>query len=830
MTKQQAMELTADQIGLDFYALRKDGIAMLQELCSASWTDYNLHDPGVTTLELLCYALTDLAYRTDFGVPDYLAGANGEIDYRRQALYPPQEILASQALTTNDYRKLIYDRVPGVAEVWVRPAAGVGGKGLMSIFVMAPQNAPAGHEAALARAVKALYAAHRSLCEDAAEIKVVKAAPFWLKGDIEIEHGRDPATILAQLMTDCATCVSSGMSVMRFQQALAEEHGLDRLFEGPATRHGHIGMRDTDETRKQFTVSELIAVIQAVPGVRRVRNLSFRFRAGHESSELPADPATGRFPLLQFPRRPEELELLQLVPPQGIVFGVSERMIPAERVWREKNSALYADADLVFRQLAFQRMAFRNSDQDNAARSLELPKGKYREFSAYYSIQHQFPAIYGINAAGIPRSESEQRKVEAAQLKAFLFPFEQLMANYLQNLQELPQLFSVSTATPQSYFAQYLGQRTIPGIDVLYSEASEPVPQAAGMLPPGHDDYYERKGRVLDYLLALYGEEFSQSSLRRFNQYHLGTTEEWLLHAKVTLLRELVDLGGRRATAFDYLRNSENAPNVARLQRRVGILLGLHQPECRRSFGQVLQGHKLSLVDEGSFDGAHPEHGHDHTELVTPAPADPAGPALAVEELALPFEHVSASFLRHGCSPHNYRLGAKGERTVVYFHTNGKQRELASFPDRHAAQHAAHGYAAALARLNLLSEGLHIVEHILLRPRGDARYRIDNFDAGEAFFSSRISVVLTGWTLRFHDPEFRNFAEETLSQHCPAHIYPAFHWLDPHEMHEFEAQHTLWCKHLRAFEQLGGSAHMAQLDEAAEQLTRFLSRRIAGKK
>ena len=54
-----------DAAGPDFAALRTEGIRLLQELCGRSWTDYNLHDPGVTILEQLCYALTDLMYRAE---------------------------------------------------------------------------------------------------------------------------------------------------------------------------------------------------------------------------------------------------------------------------------------------------------------------------------------------------------------------------------------------------------------------------------------------------------------------------------------------------------------------------------------------------------------------------------------------------------------------------------------------------------------------------------------------------------------------------------------------------------------------------------------------
>ena len=50
----------------DYRLLRAQGMDYIQCLSSKVWTDHNLHDPGITTLEVLCYALTDLAYRTAF--------------------------------------------------------------------------------------------------------------------------------------------------------------------------------------------------------------------------------------------------------------------------------------------------------------------------------------------------------------------------------------------------------------------------------------------------------------------------------------------------------------------------------------------------------------------------------------------------------------------------------------------------------------------------------------------------------------------------------------------------------------------------------------------
>src|SRR5580765_6285944 len=57
----------------DYGWLRQKGLEYIEQLGSRLWTDYNIHDPGITLLELLSFALTDLAYRTSFNVADLLA-------------------------------------------------------------------------------------------------------------------------------------------------------------------------------------------------------------------------------------------------------------------------------------------------------------------------------------------------------------------------------------------------------------------------------------------------------------------------------------------------------------------------------------------------------------------------------------------------------------------------------------------------------------------------------------------------------------------------------------------------------------------------------------
>ena len=78
----------------DYGLLRQKGMEYIEKLGSRLWTDYNIHDPGITMLEALCYALTDLGFRTSLDIKDLLAlpasetaDANGQFPSdKRQAL------------------------------------------------------------------------------------------------------------------------------------------------------------------------------------------------------------------------------------------------------------------------------------------------------------------------------------------------------------------------------------------------------------------------------------------------------------------------------------------------------------------------------------------------------------------------------------------------------------------------------------------------------------------------------------------------------------------------------------------------------------------------
>jgi hypothetical protein len=105
--------------GSDYNLLREKGLEYIQELGSKLWTDYNIHDPGITILEALCYAITDLGYRTSLDIKDLLAEADNVDPHNdRQGFYTAREILTVNPWTISDFRKLLID-IDGVKNGWL---------------------------------------------------------------------------------------------------------------------------------------------------------------------------------------------------------------------------------------------------------------------------------------------------------------------------------------------------------------------------------------------------------------------------------------------------------------------------------------------------------------------------------------------------------------------------------------------------------------------------------------------------------------------------------------------------------------------------------------
>lgn len=106
---------------LDFDFLREEGLRHIQDLSGQLWTDHNVHDPGITIMEVLCYALTDLTYRTQLPDADLFAPNPKDRATTGDDNFPTAyTMLSCNPLTELDWRKLLLD-IKGVRNAWFVP-------------------------------------------------------------------------------------------------------------------------------------------------------------------------------------------------------------------------------------------------------------------------------------------------------------------------------------------------------------------------------------------------------------------------------------------------------------------------------------------------------------------------------------------------------------------------------------------------------------------------------------------------------------------------------------------------------------------------------------
>ncbi len=806
---------------ISFDSLRGEAIKLIEQLSGQTWSDYNLHDPGITILEQLIYSITDLIYRTEFAFQDYLVTEDGSLCFEALGLHAPADVFSCRATTKLDYRKLLLNAVTEADNVWLTPMPKQTGqdhvRGLYRLSVKLGQGLddPARNDAI--EQLRSSYLGARNLCEDLGEIRVVENIEYELCASIEVHSGRRPADILADIYFACARCIASSVPITNYDQLVGQTPPLDQLFDGPFTHHGFFMDDDMHDNQSGFPVSTLFAVINAVEAVDHVQQLYLA-----KGDELFFDRIETTGPDMAF-----DLLFPGLTGDIKVVLTTNGRELP---IARNELAARYDE-------ISFKYHTSRSTPQDPSLLCAPLT-GSFRPLNRYFSIQNQFPACYGINKLGVPDSAPDDVKARARQLKAYLLIFEQLLVNFLANLDSVKTLFSTRTDPPASYSIQVLNNQQVADLSAVYpADACEVFSRNIANL----DDYFERKSRLLDYMLALYGERFSQNSLRHFNYYH-GTNEvaAAIVANKVVYLESIVELGRDRAAGRDYSVSSVEYGRCG-LALRVAMLLGFEQPRAYSLAGAILEqelelcphseyqrlkvgSHELRLLSKAEIDEPGPD-GFEQPPLIKPDRDMP--PHELREKIVdiIPVKNslLSDSLLTGGIYIERYRLvklNSTRDYALIFLLDENQYWQLGSYAGKASAIEAANNLRQFLLSLNRSSEGLHVVEHILLRPRHDAANSAPGSDQDADFFSFRISVIFPRWTARCQDRQFRMLAEETLRLNAPAHVYPEFYWLEFSQMVEFEGIYQQW-----SALQCDRDSEPADLERSAQRLVAFLLKR-----
>lgn len=582
-TPSRTLDMSApEHPSLDYNFLRKEGIRHISRLVGQLWTDYNAHDPGITILEQLCYALTDLAYRISHPVSDHLF--EGE-DNPYPSLFGPRRVLSCEPVTLEDLRKLVLD-VDGVRNAWVervsqqkpelyydearkqldlRPDNPSGEpiqlKGLYRVIIEKSELSWH-YGSTVERAVAERLHAHRGLCEDFEEVRVLDPVDVRVHAGLELGNIDSADTTIFEVYRAISEYLSPTIRFHTLQEMLAEGFGLDDILEGPTLEHGYIRPQDLQRLvrRQQLHTSDLIRTILDIPGVRAVRNISVSM-GDSQPENWSLDIGASRVARLVLTNR-GTTSLTISAASDRIPIAVHDPSVQQQyKSWLESRG---------------QKQALSPADLD-----LRPPSGQSRDVANYHAIQRQLPSTYGIGDLGLAPSVSTRRKLQAKQLQGYLTFYDQLLANYFAHLDNVKHLFSFREDSTETYFCQELCAKSIKNVDV-WRDGDGGKGQAADVLAQtiSKQRGVARKSKFLNHLLARFGEDFTEYSLVLFGALTAGgeevqpaTVQEQLNRDKQAFLRAYPEISSRRGRGFNYL-NAYGEENCSGLEQRLAVRLG----------------------------------------------------------------------------------------------------------------------------------------------------------------------------------------------------------------------------------------------------------------
>ena len=573
-------------VALDFASLRQQAISQLEQM-SGAWTDFNLHDPGITIMEALCYALTDLVYRASYSIPDILSDGGNDA---YESIHLAPEILSCNPVTLCDLRRLVLD-VEGVKNVWIEPVQPAvdfyfhPGKQQLQLDPDPPSTQPvamrglyrvmietsdiAGIDGSVVRRNAALRLhKNRGLCEDFDAVHVLEPQMIQVQIAVEIGPVEDAPDLLVRILQAIDGQLSPSVPVVGLRALLDSGKAVDEVYEGPLLHHGFISPESIrlGDRPTSINTSDIIHAVMDVQGVRAVRSVTLTSGEQTEAWSLPVD--TQKIPRLDVTGSTFLLER------EGIVAAVDfSAVIATYRKKQLENEAL--------------------NRSDNGEDPLVPPAGRDRRIGNYYSMQHHLPPAYGVGEMGLPESATDERKARAKQLKAYLMMFDQLLANEFAQLSHVKDLFSFRDDGTRTYFSQVVDDDSLHLDDI---RATDIATHQANV-----DAITEDPARGLDAQEPVL--EPSPCSL--FGAVH--RTIRWCfrrpcrLHGSLRLLgwsaikqaflRRYPRMSSARGSAIDYLEPL-GPDNLSGLEERVSLRLGL-------GFGRTIH-----------FGGAHPPPPH----------------------------------------------------------------------------------------------------------------------------------------------------------------------------------------------------------------------------
>ncbi len=430
--KEHISILRKDKLDDLYTRLQEKSIQTVQRLSGEVWTDFNEHDPGVTTLQALNYALTELDYRLQFNISDYLTPSDGSFDPVKNTLFLPEEVFPVNPVTERDYRKLFLSSIDNLVNIWplVRLEAGI----YDFIADVAPGTSES-RRGEIEKEIRTIYHAHRNLCENIGTIRFLehKNVSVHIALDIANEHANIEA-LIARVYIEIQEFLASGVRFRKLSELIENGASLDEILDGPYQRRMVIDDESLFREEKEYNFLHLYHQLQKIQGVHDILSFSLQID-GIELEEFIKS------------RIKDELLISYIV---ELPTGDNE----PEVILKKRRKTLSPDWVLVSRLHHIMHLQMYGAQNDATDKELlrRHPAGIFRNLFTHYPVKNDFPACYA----------------KATSLHRYLEIFDNLITDGLQELKSLPTIMQLDESSLTDRKEEWLDM-----LDYLYGEYSD---------------------------------------------------------------------------------------------------------------------------------------------------------------------------------------------------------------------------------------------------------------------------------------------------------------------------------------------------------------------
>ncbi len=717
-----------NNVGLRFNELFEKGIELTQKYSGDIWTDYNYHDPGVTILEYLVYALMDLSYRTNLPVEDlFFLNVDNFDSVQNNLLFAPHDAFPIDPYTELDYRKMIIDRIKMVKNAWVNPIQNdpYGYKGLFEILIQSREELDDQKKATLQSEVAAIFHENRNIGNDLARLKLLNEVPLTIIGKINIDVDAVGEYVMAKIYSEIDNYINPEITSQDPFELINAGVNTDDVFSGPRPVHGFIATENLRPKSDSLFVSRIKDIINKVEGVKNVANLKV-LKKGIPVHEDQITFDNESFPIIEYPGDKSDSE---------------------ERIRLFKNNIELEIDPITTQQLIdFDLAAKRNNYLGKIQYKDSLPTGRFmpQEIKKHYAIHNDFPTTYGLGQnSQIPQNDSNERKAKSVQLRGYLSFFEQFVANHLAQLTHLRDLFSISNIEGETYYTQY--PEGIPRFEEIVFENPEKYSEYIREISNQDTNYYTRMNRALDHLLARFSESIDGDALKKYamqgNTQSRDKIEKDIIQTKVRFLKNIIQLSTSRNTAFNYKsKKIWDSDNCSKLELKIALSLNVLHLQKRSLVRPLLEWVGIRKTSENQENWYQDSIETDENIQIDVLRLSPN--SYSDNELHFPKQHISfvAHLFSNATNPKFLRIVKNIKKGTdlynVLFKGIDSSAELVIYENSSLenCEQLVERFKDRIFELNKNCEGFHMIEHILLRPLEPIFFTFNILDEGGQIF------------------------------------------------------------------------------------------------